>query len=156
MTRAALFSLACLLFLGVLMPACKAKTDLGQVCKMTRPRSDKNTDQDIPEGKVGNKNIDYLALGSAECDDLACIRTSRSENPDNKDGKAFGYCTSPCIDDSNCSPDFNGAENTMKCERMLLDEAFLQTLKETDPATFEATFGTSASARFCVLPRKAP
>jgi hypothetical protein len=134
-----------LLALGLL--GCEATKDLGATCAMTRPGDD--GPEEIDESKVVDDRIDYLALGSAECDDLVCIRTSGSANPENELGKARGYCTASCIDDLDCEPDFEG-KKTLVCEELLLDEAFLAALKENDPTTYEQIFGSGASARYCV------
>jgi len=129
---------------------CEMTKDLGATCAMTKPGDD--GPEEIDEDKVADTRIDYIALGSAECDDLVCIRTSDSANPENELGKARGYCTAPCIDDLDCEPDFEG-NKTLKCERLLLDETFLSALKENDPETYEQIFGSGASAKYCIKPR---
>lgn len=140
--------LSCLLAVG--LAGCETTKDLGATCAMTRPGD--NGPEEIDESKVADDRIDYLALGSAECDDLVCIRTSGSANPENELGKARGYCTAPCIDDLDCEPDFEG-NKTLSCDELLLDDPFLVALKESDPVTYEQVFGTGASARYCVKPR---
>lgn len=144
------------LALSLLMLAgCQAEKDLGQECRMTTrpPNSDQSVDIDATS--VSDPNFDYVALGSAECDDLVCVRTAGSVNPENVEGKARGYCTAPCIDNSDCQPDFQGKKGTLSCERLLPDEAFLAQLKASDPGLFERTFGSSVSAKYCVKPRSA-
>jgi hypothetical protein len=128
--------------------ACKAETDLGQTCKMTRPSSDGGppVEIDVPDGGFGDGGtFDVVALGSAECDDLVCIRTSGSQNPDNENGKLRGYCTASCIDSSSCEPDFEGKSGTMACEKLLVDQALIEANPEI--------FGSGASSMYCVKPR---
>lgn len=144
------------LFVALAFVGCTAKTDLGQVCKMTRPKSDRGPGEEIEEDKVKNPRLDFLALGSAECDDLACIRTADSENPPNEDGKARGYCTAPCIDNTSCEPDFEGKKGNLVCEKLLLDQKFLDDLKEKNREIYDSTFGGGASAKYCVKNRKNP
>ncbi|MBI5547665.1 MAG: adventurous gliding motility lipoprotein CglC [Deltaproteobacteria bacterium] len=118
--------------------SCQAKTDLGQTCKMTKPCD--TPPCPIPEDKVARTDIDYVALGSAECDDLVCIRTAGSENPPNDNKEARGYCTAACLDDLSCQPDFQGLTGQLKCEKLLLENA-------------EAIFGSGAASKYCVKPR---
>ncbi len=130
---------------------CSSTKDLGATCKMTRPGD--NGPEDISEDKVADPAVDYIALGSAECDDLVCIRTAGSANPENELGMARGYCTAPCIDDLDCQPDFEGNEKTLKCTQLLLDQSFLDALEQEDPQTYEQIFGSGASAKYCIKPR---
>lgn len=134
---------------------CQAKTDLAQTCKMTRPDPDGNT-QEIEEAKLSDPTIDYVALGAAECDDLVCIRSANTDrNPEHENGGGRGYCTRPCIDDADCNPDFQGNEGTLVCARLLLDQAFLDALQESDPVAYEQAFGSDTASRYCVYPRQA-
>ncbi len=134
---------------------CQAKTDLAQPCKMTRPDQDGNTTE-IEAAKLSDPAIDYVALGAAECDDLVCIRSAATEkNPPHENGGGRGYCTRPCIDDADCNPDFQGNEGTLVCQRLLLDQAFLDQLKENDPVAYEQAFGSDTASRYCVFPRSA-
>ena len=144
--------LALALFLA---PGCTPSTDLGQTCKMTKPPPTEGGEPvEIDESEVGNTSVDYVALGSAECDDLVCIRTASSNNPPNDAGKARGYCTAPCIDETNCEYDYLGGRNKLTCARLLLSEEFIKALQQEDPETFERVFGSSASAKYCILPRQ--
>lgn len=146
MTRIRSAAVAFALGAGVALGACRASTDLGVTCKMTG----------VTPEKVQNPGIDYIALGSAECDDLVCIRTAGSANPTNGAGEAHGYCTKSCIDSTDCSPDYQGGNNKLVCQRLLLDQAFLDQFKQRDPKGYEATFGSGASSRYCILPSSAP
>jgi hypothetical protein len=142
---------AVVLALGAAVLSACAKTDLGQACNMKKPCNTGTCD--IAPSAVENGAIDYVALGSAECDDLVCIRTAGSANPENTAAVARGYCTTPCIDDTNCSPNYQGESKKLVCQRMLLDQAFLDQLKEQDPDAYNKVFGSGASSTYCVLPR---
>lgn len=133
------------------LSAC-AKTDLGLPCTLTQPCSTGTCS--IPPSAVENRSIDYVALGAAECDNFVCIRTTRSANPENQATAARGYCTSPCIDAQDCSPDYNGKSNKMICDRIVFDEAFLDRLKKDSPEEYEQILGNGISSKYCILPRQ--
>lgn len=109
----------------------------------------------ISPGKVSNERVDYIALGSVDCTDLVCLRTAGSANPANTADEAWGYCSSPCIDKTNCSPDYQGKDNKLVCQRLLLDQGFLDSYKLSNPAEYEAVFGNGASSTYCILPSSA-
>jgi hypothetical protein len=152
MTRIRSAAVALALGAGVALGACKASTDLGVMCRMTAPCSSGTGTCVVSPEKVQNEKIDYIALGSAECDDLVCIRTAGSANPANDTGEARGYCTKSCIDHTDCSPDYQGDNNKLVCERLVLDQAFLDQYKQEHPDEYENAFGSGASARYCILP----
>jgi len=138
---------------AIALAACRANTDLGQSCKLTQP-CDAGTCAVAPDA-VQNLLVDYIALGSAECDDLVCIRTASSDNPPNEQTEARGYCTAPCFGDAKiCSPDFQGHDKQLVCQRLLLDDAFLEELKQNQPEEYQRTFGNSASSTYCIKPRQ--
>ncbi|MBI5546601.1 MAG: adventurous gliding motility lipoprotein CglC [Deltaproteobacteria bacterium] len=152
------------------LTACSATTDLGQTCKMTKPCKEAGCTKpvNILQSEVEkNTGLDYVALGSAECDDLVCIRTANSLNPDPvcpnegdttcpaSERVAMGYCTSGCLDEANCRPDFQGKSDTMQCNQLLLSDSYLNQLKTEDPDTYNRVFGSGASANYCILPRTA-
>jgi hypothetical protein len=137
--------------LSLLATACTVERDLGQTCKMTRPDPDGGVALALEAERVSNPNLDYISFGAAECDDQVCLRTSRSANPEHEQGTARGYCSAPCIEASDCEPDFTGKKGTMRCEQVLPD---LEQMKKDDPQAYEETFGAGASTRYCVLPRQ--
>jgi len=155
MTRTVLAPvIAALLVVG--LGACQAEKDLGQTCKMTRPNPIAGEAPiELEADQVADGSFDYMAFGAAECDDLVCLRTSGSANPENEEGRARGYCSAPCIDASDCDPDYLGNKGTMRCEQVLPDQEFLDALRRSDPETYEKTFGSGAAAKYCVLPRTA-
>ncbi len=133
----------------VALGACTPKTDLGQVCTMTKPC----TGGICPMAAADLANattVDYMSLGSTECDDLVCVRTA-SEDP--VPATPSGLCTRSCINDDDCMYDANGNKGTFKCDQLLLSATFLEALKENDPETFDRVFGSSVSARYCIRPR---
>ncbi|MFN7131361.1 MAG: adventurous gliding motility lipoprotein CglC [Myxococcales bacterium] len=143
-----------LIAVGGGLGACQLKTDLAQPCKMTRP-DENGKPQEIEAAKLKDPTIDYVALGAAECDDLVCIRSARTDqNPENEASGGRGYCTRPCIDDADCQFDYQGNEGRLKCERLLLDQAFLDQLKQSDPEAYEQAFGSDTASRYCVFPRQ--
>jgi len=146
---------------AVATSGCKTKTDLGQPCKMTRPPAagqtcSGQTTCPIDPKDIADPKLDYVALGSAECDDLVCLRSAGSENPEppaGETGVAYGYCTASCIDAQNCEYDYNGNKNALSCERLLLSSDFLAKLQQQNPQTFAAVFGSGASSKYCIKPR---
>lgn len=134
--------------------ACQGERDLGQTCKMTRSSATEGEPpEQIPVDRVANPDLDYVSLGSAECEDLVCVRTAGSQNPEPEGDKARGYCTAPCIENTDCQPDFEGRQGALQCARMLLDQKYLDELKATSPETYERVFGSGASSKYCVKPR---
>lgn len=148
-----LLTAVALAVLAVALFTCTGEKDLGLTCKMTSP-CDASTPCPIPEARVlANTAVDYIALGSAECDDLACIRTRGSQNPANEEGIAHGYCTAPCIDNSDCSPNYEGKKGKLVCDQLMMDRAYMDQLQRDNPVLYEQTFGSGASSNYCILPR---
>lgn len=122
------------------LSACSLTTDLGFTCEMTKQKADcegenctENIDPaEITDGELGYPAIDYLAEGVAECDDLICLR-SRNRRYDDTSSAAMGYCTAPCQDDDDCTPDFEGKKNTLVCKQLLNE-------------------GGASQSKYCVLP----
>jgi hypothetical protein len=128
-----------------------AKTDLGSTCKMTEP-CDAGVCPITP-GQVSNTAVDYIAFGAADCDDLVCLRSAGTKNPDNDTAQAKGYCTTPCINNDNCSPDYQGHSDQLQCQRLLLDQDFLNALQ--DGGLYQEFFPNGVSSTYCVKPRDA-
>jgi hypothetical protein len=164
MNRATFVALVALLALS----GC-AKTDLGQTCAMTKPKpaggcpaGESSTGPTCPitwaeiEDQAGTKDI--VALGSPVCDDLVCVHSAHSSGDPAADdkGNAQGYCTACCLTDADCDPDFQGNKGTMTCAQLLLSDAFMQQLKDNDPATYQKLFGDGACSHYCILPRDLP
>jgi hypothetical protein len=127
---------------ALLLPACTQTTDLGFTCEMTKQKADctgddcaENIDpKEITDAEKGYPTIDYIAEGVAECDDLVCLR-SRNRRYEDTETAAMGYCTAPCQNDDDCTPDYNGDKHTLTCKQLLGEN------------------GTATSqAKYCVLP----
>lgn len=73
-----------LLALAVSLASC-GTSDLGSPCEM--PAS----------VEAGEPAFDYLYLGTAECDDLVCLR---------RKGTTSSVCSRACLDESDCEPGF--------------------------------------------------
>lgn len=124
------------------LAACSQTTDLGFTCEMTKQAPGCEGEEqdctvnidpaDITDPALGYPTLDYLAEGVAECDDLICLR-SRNRHYGDTASAAMGYCTAPCQDDADCSPDFEGKKNTLVCKQLLNE-------------------GGASEARYCVLP----
>jgi hypothetical protein len=176
-----------LLIAGLLMlGSCKPATDIGQPCAMTKPcvggTGCVNNTISLTRADVPSPLLDYIALGSAGCDDLVCLRTGdpkQSElddtpscasdpcptgvglnnlvcdpdsqlctryadtcpgtatcTPTQKD--AMGYCTHECINDQDCSSDYEGKPG-MICAQVLLKDASI--------------LPPGASTYYCIDPR---
>lgn len=140
MTRAARLLLPAVL-LALALPACSAKTDIGQTCRMTKP-CDPGPTCPILYSELTTDESDYIALGAAECDDLVCVRLAdSSKTPARTEpaDEAIGYCARPCIDSMDCEYDWEGKKGLLACEPLLLTDTSL--------------FGPGASTRYCVYPR---
>lgn len=141
MNRTSLAVLLCAATLSTLV-ACSQTTDLGFTCEMTKQAPGCEGEEqdctvnidpaDITDTELGYPTLDYLAEGVAECDDLICLR-SRNRSYDDTSSAAMGYCTAPCQDDADCSPDFEGKKNTLKCKQLLNENG-------------------ASQAKYCVLP----
>lgn len=114
---------ACLLALS----ACTQTTDLGFTCEMTKQKADCTGDDctepidpaSITDPALGYPTMDYIAEGVAECDDLVCLRSRNREYPDDTEKVAMGYCSAPCINDDDCSPDWEGKKHKLTCRQLL-------------------------------------
>jgi hypothetical protein len=148
MNRLLASTIAVLLAAG--LAGCSVETDLGQTCKMTRPDTEGGAPIELEASSITSETLDWISFGAAECDDLVCVRTAGSPNPAHENGMARGYCTKPCIDASDCAPDFQGRKGAMGCEQLLPD---LEELKRTNPEEYERIFGSGTATNYCVLPR---
>ena len=120
--------------------ACTQTTDLGIGCEMTKQAPDCTGDEctvpidpaSITDAERGYPIMDYIAQGVAECDDLVCMR-SRYRKYEDTETVAMGYCSAPCQNDDDCSPDYNGDKHTLTCRQLLGDTG-------------------QSQAKYCVLP----
>jgi hypothetical protein len=91
---------------------------------------------------------DFFESGNIGCEDLVCIVSPAIA--DSKygtcSGDACGYCSKPCVSDQDCYKSDTG----LVCEKVVLDDAFLQTLDET---TKQRYLGETRFSSYCVVPR---
>ena len=144
MMRSSLVALLCAAMLPNLA-ACTQTTDLGIECKMTKQKPGCEGDDcsinidpaDVTDEALGYPTLDYIAEGAADCDDLLCLR-SRNRKYDDAETAAMGYCTAPCHEDADCSPDWEGNSPSQLVCKQLLNES--------------GAVDEEAQAKYCVLP----
>ncbi len=142
---------AALLVSLVSLAACDESSDLGQTCRMTIPAAERGgLAQELPAARVERAELDYVAFGTAECDNLVCLRTAGSPNPENENGGARGYCSAPCVSQRDCEPNFRGEDGALTCEELMPN---VEQLRRDDLESFEAVFGPGTSTRYCILRR---
>jgi len=134
-------------FLALMLAGCSTAPDVGKPCRLTRPAGAgvafiRSNDPTL------DARFDLLSTGDAECADLACLREAGADfSALDGDGNAHGVCTSPCVEDADCGG--------LRCQQLAFDPAFLERLRQTDPATYQRAFGDGASALYCVSPAEA-
>ena len=140
------------LLAGLLLAACNPPVDYGQVCRLTRPtQADGGGLEYIPadDPALADADFDFLSNGDTDCEDLVCVRQHGKDFRSNdEDGMAHGICSTPCIGDSDCGDQASG----LVCHQLAFDQAFLDQLRENDPATYEEYFGDSSSPNYCINP----
>jgi hypothetical protein len=101
---------------------------------------------------------DYLETGNVACDNLVCIvspvRSGKySDCPGAPDGQPSylgqcGYCSKPCVSNQDCYPSQTGLE----CRQMVLDPAFIQALRDKDPALADKYLAGVQFSSYCAVP----
>lgn len=156
LVRSLFLSLAVISFAG-----CKVPSDLGGPCKMVK------RDPLIDGGRlfIRNKEIkvgtmkDFISFGSADCENLVCVRDSDFPVPDGGfDPEAFadGYCSNRCTPGDTC-PSFNEADDNdakkrLTCRPLLLDTETLALIcngNAEDRAKCKSYFGNTSKPDFC-------
>ena len=152
---------------------CKQTNDLGTYCVLVR-RDPADTDpsdgissipvkqSEIPTVSGDSTDSrDYISFGSTECEDLVCVRDSAFAEasepglPVGADQPAYGVCSTACSVDvqSTCTAADSSIDKTARthltCRRLVLDDATLARLRQTDPVTYQEYFGTNTSPYFC-------
>lgn len=132
MMRSSLVALLCAALLPNLA-ACTQTTDLGYPCEMSKQKSGCEGDDcatfiersEVTDMDLGYPTLDYIAEGAAGCDDLLCLRSRnrRYEEGSKPEDVAMGYCTAPCHEDADCSPDWEGNEKSDLVCKQLLNES---------------------------------
>jgi hypothetical protein len=101
---------------------------------------------------------DYLETGNVACDNLICIVSpvssgKYSDCPGTPDplkpqlGQC-GYCSKPCVSNQDCYPSQTGLE----CRQMVLDPAFIQALRDADPALADKYLASVQFSSYCAVP----
>jgi hypothetical protein len=158
---------AILLSAAVLLGGCEVTTELGRPCFLVRAateaelkagstRAVRMKERDLTAGQ------DFISFGSAECDDLICVRDSAYVGSTDPNEDAQGYCSRDCVQGgSACTVTDTevpaALRERMSCRALLMDNDALARLKAADPETYRKTFGENDSAYFCAgLPPEAP
>lgn len=143
------------------VPACKVTTDLGTPCTLvkkdpgddTGKRSLPMKESEVTAGK------DFISFGAVECEDLVCVRDSSyaplaGTTPLPTDD-AKGYCSRPCLrcattgcPAANPDDDSNPLKR-LGCRPLILDEATLNSICQTDAEKCKKYFGDTKSPYFC-------
>lgn len=141
-------------FLAFTLSACNDFTDRGRECFLVkRDPADATGKRAIrikeSEMKV---NKDFISFGSVECDNRVCVRDSAFQPSAGvtNESDAIGYCSSVCTKGSTADCPSVDSSKPLVCRALLLDEATLAAIKETDPALFSRFFGETTSPFFCV------
>lgn len=124
--------------------ACRPKTDLNQKCALVKRNPDGGSPLPVLEGDVKaltGFNKDFIAFGTVECEDLVCVRDSNFQSgtreadggftPANPSDPAFGYCSRPCVEGSQCpsyDESLDRGPDALRCRALLLDKETLAAL----------------------------
>lgn len=135
---------------AAMLVACNPPSDIGNPCRLTRAADDGGVDF-IPVGDSAiDPRFDFLANGDPDCENLVCVRQAGKDYSaqESGDNLARGLCSNSCIDATDCGDQSRG----MVCQQLAFDQAFLDNLKNSDPATYQQYFGDSASSTYCIDP----
>lgn len=127
---------------AVLAAGCQSP-DVGARCQI--PSDPNSTLDPTPSSIYG----DYLETGNLACDSLVCIvsRTTSGEYA-TCDGTNCGYCSKPCVSDTECYK----SETGLVCRQMVLDPEFIQILEETNPELADRYLGDARYSSYCAVP----
>ena len=105
---------------------------------------------------AGGSSKDFISLGSLDCEDLICVRSSGDAPVGGATEPARGYCSKGCDIGSACpsySPELDSNPKTrLICRPLLLDAETLRALcngSAADRAKCNAYFGGTTSSDFC-------
>ena len=109
----------------------------------------------VPPPTPGTATGDYLETGNLACDSLVCIvspATSGKYSSCAGDQTQCGYCSKPCVSDSECYK----SETGLVCRQMVLDPEFIALLEAQDAANgtryADAYLGDARYSRYCAVP----
>lgn len=127
---------------AVLATGCQSP-DVGARCQI--PSDPSSTLDPKPDSISG----DYLETGNLACDSLVCIVSpATSGEYATCDGTNCGYCSKPCVSDTDCYK----SETGLVCRQMVLDPEFIQLLEEQDPELADRYLGDARYSSYCAVP----
>lgn len=96
---------------------------------------------------------DYLETGNPACPRLVCIVSPSTPASGEygacaSSGAQCGYCSKPCVSDSECYKDETG----LVCRQIVLDPDFIAELEATNPLLAERYLGDARYSRYCAVP----
>jgi hypothetical protein len=118
--------------------ACQ-KPDVGQPCNISWGTSDTAPNPPNPTTITS----DYFESGNTECENLVCIVSPAAPGSRYAAG---GYCSKPCVSNSDCFQ----SETGLVCRQMVLDDLFLAQL---DAALRDKYLGDVHFSSYCGVPR---
>jgi hypothetical protein len=124
--------------------ACQ-QPDVGQPCNITWGTSDSASSPPNPVSLFQNHQSDWFESGNTECENLVCI-----VSPVAPGGRyaAGGYCSKPCVSNSDCFQ----SETGLVCRQMVLDPLFLAQLDQVDPTLKQKYLGDVQFSSYCGVP----
>jgi hypothetical protein len=121
---------------------CLDAGDLGRECALVKGNPDGGRlAVELREGELPLTRADYLSFGSPQCLD-ACARDSEQQRTGDNAAPVAGYCSHACTTDADCGSGYG-------CRSLLLDEAPLKSLCESDPSKCRS-FAGNPQPFYCV------
>ncbi len=134
------------LFTLLALPACD-KPDVGSRCPLTW-----NPNVGVPAPTPTTALGDYFESGNPGCDDFICIvsKAKAGTRYGSCSGDKCGYCSKPCVSNRDC---YSGSTGLV-CDTVVLDQTFITTLQQQDPALLSRYLGEIRLSNYCVVPRE--
>jgi hypothetical protein len=117
-----------------LLGGCK-RTDLNQPCRLFKGNPDGGVAIQLLESEIRSnvgRNKDFIALTSADCDDV-CVRDSSFVNDAGPFDPAYGYCSTYCLEGAACPSSDKALDRgatRLSCRALLLDAETLGRIAE--------------------------
>jgi hypothetical protein len=94
---------------------------------------------------------EYFETGNTACDNLVCIVSPQVPGDRYHDcaGPQCGYCSKPCVSDKDCFQ----SETGLVCRQVVLDPAFIQELRRTNPTLADQYLADIQFSSYCAVPR---
>jgi len=135
-----------LILASSLLAGCQSP-DVGQRCQLLW-----NTAVSAPPAPTpATIASEYFETGNTACDNLVCIVSPQAPGDRYHDcaGTQCGYCSKPCVSDKDCFQ----SETGLVCRQVVLDPAFIQELRRTDPALADQYLSDIQFSSYCAVPR---